>query len=102
LLTSKPAAKGGGTHGAQSDGQNVAQNVGQSVAETNCEKLRSRLRLRRCPDEVSWSQEERAFVVRGRGEGHDRGMNVEEALHLAREGRSADEILKLSYDRALK
>jgi peptidoglycan hydrolase-like amidase len=51
---------------------------------------------------VSWSQEERAFVVRGRGEGHDRGMNVEEALHLAREGRSADEILKLSYDRALK
>ncbi|HRK07772.1 MAG TPA: hypothetical protein PLZ57_08390 [Pseudobdellovibrionaceae bacterium] len=70
----------------------------KSVAELSCEKLRSRLRLRRCPDEVIWSQEERAFIVRGRGEGHDRGMNVEEALHLAREGRTADEILKLSYD----
>lgn len=68
------------------------------VAETSCEKLRSALRLRRCPDAVAWSIEERAFIVKGRGEGHDRGMNVEEALQWAREGRSADEILRRSYE----
>lgn len=84
------------------DSAGAGKLAAKNVAELACEKLRSRLRLRRCPDEVIWSQEERAFMVRGRGEGHDRGMNVEEALHLAREGRSADEILKLSYGRALK
>ncbi len=75
-----------------------AQAGSRVAAETSCEKLRSALRLRRCPDEVQWSMEERAFIVRGRGEGHDRGLSVEEALHWAREGRSADEILKLSYE----
>jgi hypothetical protein len=67
----------------------------------SCEKIRSYFRLKSCPDALQLSDANELVFI-GRGEGHERGMDLTQANQLAIQGYSFDQILENYYEIKLK
>jgi hypothetical protein len=68
---------------------------GQKIS-VSCEKLRTYFKLRSCPDAITSLNTENA-EFKGRGEGHERGMDLTVANQLAIQGFNFDQIIEAFY-----
>jgi hypothetical protein len=62
-----------------------------------CDLFRLRMKLRSCPEEITYDTGKNEWIFRGIGEGHGLGLSVERTRELAKSGLSAASILKDTY-----
>ena len=84
--------------GFKAKDQFVFSTDSDNVNRISCEGLRSFFRLKSCPDSFEVVESGVEGIFHGRGEGHERGMDLTEANQLAIQGFNFDQILENYYD----
>ncbi len=81
--------------GTKTGDEFIFEIAGQKIT-TSCEKLRTYFKLRSCPDVIT-SLDASSAQFAGKGEGHERGMDLTAANQLAIQGFNFDQIIEAFY-----